>query len=112
MPYKSIFILSGQFLLAIGLLILPADFFNNGPALCLSVLLFDIECYACGLTRACMHLIHFQFEEALAFNRLVVVVFPLVAFAYAREGWKHFRVIRSAFAHRHEGRKSSGPSEG
>lgn len=99
-------------MLALALMILPADFFNDGPALCLSVLLFNMECYACGLTRACMHLIHFQFEEALAFNRLAVVVFPLVAFAYAREAWRHFRIIRLALARRNQGGENNRQSQG
>ena len=39
-------------LIPIVLLILPSDFFDKGESICLSVSLFDSECYACGLTRA------------------------------------------------------------
>lgn len=61
------------------LLLLPKDFFDEGVAICLSRKLFDIECYACGLTRACMHLIHFDFESAFYYNMGSFIVFPLIA---------------------------------
>ncbi|MEI6409052.1 MAG: DUF2752 domain-containing protein [Bacteroidota bacterium] len=76
------------------LLILPADFFDKGQSLCLSVLLFKQECYACGLTRSIMHLIHFEFEDALYFNMLGLLVFPLLAyqwFLWFWQDWKFFR---------------------
>jgi Protein of unknown function (DUF2752) len=102
LPYRSLILLSGQILLALVLLVLPADFFNRGPAICLSVLLFDVECYACGLTRACMHALHFQWKEAWEFNHLVVVVLPLVAFVYAQEAWYHVKNIRKFYRSKHE----------
>ncbi|MEQ8706814.1 MAG: DUF2752 domain-containing protein [Phaeodactylibacter sp.] len=64
--------------LPIVLWILPADFFDDGQSVCVSRLLFDVECYACGLTRAVMHLMHLDFAEAFYYNTLVVVVMPLL----------------------------------
>jgi len=61
------------------LFILPANYFDQGQSLCLSVLLFDIKCWGCGLTRGIMHLIHFDFETAAAYNKLSFIVFPLLA---------------------------------
>ena len=46
------------------LLILPADFFDNGQSLCLSQLLLEKECPGCGLTRGLQHLGHFDFQTA------------------------------------------------
>lgn len=60
------------------LVILPVDHFDKGQTMCLSVLLLDIECYACGMTRAIMHLIHFDFAGAWAFNKLAFLVLPLL----------------------------------
>ncbi len=62
------------------LLILPADYFDHGRATCVSVILFDVECYGCGMTRAIQHLIHLDFESAWTFNKLSFVVFPLAVF--------------------------------
>lgn len=61
------------------LLILPADFFDNGESICLSKVIFDVECIACGLTRACMHLIHLEFEEAFAYHLFSFIALPALA---------------------------------
>lgn len=60
------------------LLLLPSDFFDNGESICLSKSLAGIECYACGLTRATMHFIHFEFQKAWEYNKLVVIVIPML----------------------------------
>lgn len=78
-------ILAGCAIAGITLLILPADYFDTGQALCLSVLIADVECYGCGMTRAIQHMIHFEFEEAWMFNKLSFVVAPLGVYAI---GWE------------------------
>lgn len=67
------------------LLILPANYFDIGQSVCLSILLLDKSCYACGMTRAIQHLIHFDFIEAWSFNKLSFIVFPLLAVSYIKE---------------------------
>lgn len=76
--------LSGLLVIPLVLLILPANFFDDGESICLSQVLAGIECYACGISRACMHLIHFEFQTAWEYNKLVVVIFPLLAFQWAK----------------------------
>ncbi len=81
------------------LLVLPADFFDQGQSICLSILLLNQECYGCGLTRALMHLIHFEFAEAYYFNILAFIVFPLLAYQWALwfwEDWKKLKLIRTS----------------
>lgn len=65
------------------LLILPADFFDEGSSICLSVLILGQECPACGLTRAMMHLIHFDYQIAYSLNKLSFVLFPLIVYLWA-----------------------------
>lgn len=60
------------------LLLLPVDFFDRGKSICLSQVLAGIECYACGMTRATMHFIHFDFQQAWQFNKLSFVVVPML----------------------------------
>ena len=69
-----IILLSGPLIL----FILPADYFDQGQSACFSVVFFDLECYGCGMTRAIMHLIHFELFRALEYNKLVILVFPLL----------------------------------
>ncbi|RIY36239.1 hypothetical protein CKY20_07030 [Capnocytophaga canis] len=66
------------------LMFLPADYFDRGQSVCLSKTLAGIECWGCGLTRAIMHFIHFEFEEAWMFNKLVVIVVPLLFVVWIR----------------------------
>ncbi len=78
------------FIIIIGvvLLILPADFFDNGHSVCVSVLLMNKQCYACGLTRGIMHLIHLDFEAAWEYNILCFIVFPLLVGLIGNEFYK------------------------
>ncbi|MCH2045625.1 MAG: DUF2752 domain-containing protein [Saprospiraceae bacterium] len=66
------------------LLVLPSDYFDKGQSLCLSVVLFEQECPACGLTRALMHLIHMDWEGAYALNKMSFVIFPLLCYLWCR----------------------------
>jgi len=59
------------------LLWLPADYFDKGETICPSKRFLDIECLGCGLTRACMHLIHFDFSEAWNFNKISYIIIPI-----------------------------------
>lgn len=80
-------------------LILPADFFDHGESVCLSVLLFHRQCYACGMTRACQHLIHLDFEDAYVYNMLSFVVLPLLAVVWIQwfiKEWKTYKKLRPA----------------
>jgi hypothetical protein len=86
--------LGGLLAIPIILVSLPASFFDKGQSLCLSVLLLDQQCFACGLTRAVQHLVHFEFQAAWQFNKLVVLVFPILTIVWGRwvyEAWKKLR---------------------
>ena len=88
MPFSKILYrtyLTVILIIPIILLILPANFFDDGQSICLSILLFDKNCYACGMTRAMQHLIHLDFSTAWEFNKLVFVVIPLLSFTYIKE---------------------------
>lgn len=76
------------------LLVLPADFFDKGQSICLSRLLLDQECYACGLTRGIMHLIHFQFENAWDYNMLSFIVLPLLIIIWFEQLNRERKVLR------------------
>lgn len=67
------------------LLLLPANFFDSGKSMCMSKVLFDMECYGCGMTRAIMHLIHANISTAAHYNKLSFVVFPLLALLWLKE---------------------------
>lgn len=77
------------------LIYLPADHFDEGDSICLSVVLFDRECYACGMTRGVQHLLHFEFKEAATFNYLSFIVLPLGLFMVGSWIYKTYREKQS-----------------
>lgn len=71
-------------MIPIALWILPKTAFDHGPTTCVYTLVTGTNCMGCGMTRACMRLIHFDILGALEFNRLSILVFPILAFFYAK----------------------------
>lgn len=60
------------------LLFMPKTYFNKGESICLSVLLANTKCYACGMTKAVMHFIHLDFTAAWEYNKLSFIVVPMM----------------------------------
>ena len=81
-------------LIPIVLLALPATYFDKGQSLCISKLFFNVECPACGLTRACMHLIHFDFEQAFEYNMMCFITFPVLAAFWTFMFYKEVKLFR------------------
>lgn len=88
---RALVVVVGSGVIWAALLVLPADFFDHGPAICLSRVLLDTECPGCGMTRAAMHALHLDFSAAWSYNRLVVVVLPLLAWLWGHEVWVQIR---------------------
>lgn len=53
-------------------------YFMDHMSLCMIKTLFGIECLFCGMTRACIHIIHFDLAGAYNFNPLSFFVFPIL----------------------------------
>ncbi len=81
-------------LVPIILIILPSTFFDSGDSLCLSIVIFDRECFGCGMTRAIQHLIHLDFSAAYQFNKLSLLVVPLLIITYIKEIKRILNIIR------------------
>lgn len=77
------------------LILLPVDFFDYGQTICLSKLFTEKECYACGITKGIMHLIHFDFENAYAYNMLSFIVFPMLALIWIQWFLKEYKILKS-----------------
>ena len=66
------------------LFLLPAGFFDEGSIICPSRRFFNIECLGCGMTRAIMHLLHFDLDSALFYNRGSVLMLPALIFLWVK----------------------------
>lgn len=60
------------------LFLIPTSVIEGGPTLCLSRILFGVECQGCGMTRAVSCLLHGNISAALLYNRGSVVVLPVL----------------------------------
>jgi hypothetical protein len=79
--FKKYILISGLIAIPIVLWSLPADFFDSGlPPLCISQILFHRSCPGCGITRAVQHALHFDFNTAWHFNKLVIFVLPFLIY--------------------------------
>lgn len=76
------------------LVFLPVNFFDQGPTICISKLITDVDCPGCGITRAVQHCIHLDFKTAWNYNKMFVLVVPLLSMLYiqeVRKSWKYFQ---------------------
>lgn len=85
--------ITGLVIIPIILMIMPSNYFDQGQSICLSKVLLDQECYGCGMTRAVMHLIHFEFIDAYHFNKISFIVFPMMGFLWMKELVKEIRQV-------------------
>lgn len=90
--YKIYFVL--LILTPIILILLPSSFFDSGDSVCISIMFFDKECYGCGMTRALQHLIHLDFTNAIAFNKLSFIVLPLLIMLLIKELKRILLILR------------------
>ncbi|MGI6595846.1 MAG: DUF2752 domain-containing protein [Elusimicrobia bacterium] len=72
-------------LLPVSLFFIPLSSVNKLHSICLYKNLFEIECPGCGITRAVLYVIHCRLSEAIALNKLIVIVFPLLAYLFVRQ---------------------------
>jgi hypothetical protein len=72
------------------LFVLPASFFDTGKSVCLSIVLFDQECYGCGMTRGLQHLIHGEVTAAHEFNKLSSLVLIVLIVLWISEMKKFY----------------------
>lgn len=75
---RIIKILIFNIILIIVLLNIPID----NLELCLYKQITGNPCWNCGMTRAFLSILHFEFEKAINYNWRVVIVFPLTIIIY------------------------------
>ncbi len=75
---------------------IPLEWVLEGDTLCLYHNMTGHDCYGCGMTRALFSLLHFDFHAAWTFNRLVVVVAPLLTYLYIKEVIRCLRLLKKS----------------
>ena len=70
--------------LPILLYLIPLDWLNKQHTICLFKNIFGIDCYGCGITRAVLSGVKLDFEGAINYNKIVVIVLPLLIYKWLK----------------------------
>jgi hypothetical protein len=76
--------ITGILLIPVIMFIVPLDWIREQHSVCLFKMFTGHECIGCGMTRAVLSVIHFRFEDAFYFNKLVIIVFPLLIYIWLK----------------------------
>ena len=77
--------------------LIPTARIEAGPSLCLIRREFGVTCPGCGMTRAISCAAHGHPRRAIAYNNRVVIVLPVLIWAWARGlrlEWRRFHATR------------------
>jgi hypothetical protein len=74
----------GLLLLPFVLYFIPLEWLKNQHSICLFKNITGHECYGCGITRAILSAIHFQFANAFMYNKLFLIVLPLLIYIWVK----------------------------
>ena len=61
------------------------DKLEGKHSICLVKNLFGVECYGCGITKAVIACVQLDFIRAFNYNKLIVIVMPLLVYLSAKE---------------------------
>ena len=74
----------GIIFIPIALYFIPLNWIKSQHTICLYKNISGHDCYGCGMTRAILNALHFNFDEAYNYNKLVIIVLPLLIFIWAK----------------------------
>jgi len=83
------------FLLPFLLSMVSLDALESKHSICLIKNLFGVECYGCGITKAIISCIQLDFIRAFNYNRLIVIVMPLIVYLSAKEVVKSVKMLKN-----------------
>ena len=75
------------------LFFIPIEWLQGEHSICLIKNIFGVECWGCGITRAIVSTVQFEFTEAYRYNKLIVVVFPLLVYIWSESVIKVYKNI-------------------
>jgi hypothetical protein len=74
----------GILLIPVALYFIPVEWLNSHHSICLFKNLTGNECYGCGMTRAILSSIHLHFGNAFHYNKLFVIVLPIIIYLWIK----------------------------
>jgi hypothetical protein len=83
-PFQ-IMLFAGILLIPVILYLIPLEWLKEQHSICIYKNLTGHECYGCGMTRAILSAIHFKFANAFQYNKLYLIVLPLLIYLWAKK---------------------------
>ena len=74
----------GALFIPVVLYFIPIEWLIGNHSFCLIKNIFGVECWGCGITRAVVSAVQCNFVSAYHYNKLIVVVFPLLVYIWAK----------------------------
>lgn len=96
--YKALGKVGALLLVPLLLILIPTAWLERRRSLCLFKNLTGRPCPGCGMTRAISSASHGNFKQAFSYNKLVVIVLPILSYKWLQEMTKTYRRYR-ALAH-------------
>lgn len=87
MNKKLILFIVINFILIIVLYNIPIE--SSMESICIYKRFTGKECFNCGMTRAFLSILHFNFKEAINYNWKVLIVFPYTVIIYIYSWYKY-----------------------
>jgi len=66
------------------LIVVPTAYVENGPSICIFKNIFNFDCPGCGMMRAISCVFHLQFIKAFNYNKMIIIIFPLLTYIYIK----------------------------
>jgi hypothetical protein len=57
---------------------IPKIYIGDTYPLCLYRIILNKKCIGCGTTRAVWSILHFNFNDAYEYNKMIIITFPLI----------------------------------
>jgi hypothetical protein len=74
----------GVLFIPIVLYFVPIHRLNEQHSVCLFKNILGYECYGCGMTRACISAIQLDFSAAFYYNKMYIVVLPILIYLWIK----------------------------
>jgi Protein of unknown function (DUF2752) len=74
----------GMLVVPVVLYFIPLEWLKDQHSICLFKNITGHECYGCGMTRAIISAIHLQFANAFQYNKLFLIVLPLLIYVWGK----------------------------
>jgi hypothetical protein len=76
--------LIGVLLIPVILYFIPINWFTGQHSVCIFKNIWRHDCYGCGMTRAIISAIQFDFAAAYNYNKIFVIVLPLLIYIWIK----------------------------